>query len=80
MERMQSAAERWREHGYDLDWANLVYLGDRNEPAAYLAERGWQVNGSDVNELLTANGFPPFDGNTPFADLRYVSGIFGGGR
>jgi methyltransferase (TIGR00027 family) len=76
-ERMQSAAERWREHGYDLDWANLVYLGDRNEPAAYLAARGWQVNGSNVNELLTANGFPPFDGNTPFADLRYVTGTFG---
>ena len=42
MEQMQSAAVRWREHGYDLDWANLVYLGDRNEPAAYLAEHGWQ--------------------------------------
>ncbi len=80
MERMQSAAERWREHGYDLDWANLVYLGDRNEPAAYLAGRGWQVNGSNVNELLTANGFPPFDGDTPFADLRYVSAILGGER
>jgi methyltransferase (TIGR00027 family) len=80
MERMQSAAERWREHGYDLDWADLVYLGDRNEPAAYLTERGWTVDGNGVNELLTANGYAPFDGDTPFADLRYVSGTFGGGR
>lgn len=80
MERMQSTAERWREHGYDLDWANLVYLGDRNEPATYLAEHGWRIDGNNVNDLLTANGFPPFDGDTPFADLRYVSGIFGGER
>jgi methyltransferase (TIGR00027 family) len=78
MAKMQTAAERWREHGYDLDWSNLVYLGDRNEPAAYLTERGWNVQGSKVNELLTANGFPPFDGDTPFADLRYISGTFDG--
>jgi O-methyltransferase involved in polyketide biosynthesis len=77
---MQAAAERWREHGYDLDWANLVYLGDRNEPAAYLTERGWNVQGSNVNELLTANGLPPFDGDTPFADLRYISGTLDGNR
>lgn len=74
MERMQSAAERWREHGYDLDWSNLVYLGDRNEPAEYLTGHGWNVDGCNVNELLTANGFPPFDGDTPFAGLRYISG------
>ena len=80
MERMQSAAERWREHGYDLDWANLVYLCDRNEPAEYLSEHGWQMNGSNVNELLTSHGFPPFDGDTPFTDLRYISGTFGGER
>ena len=57
MERMQSAADRWREHGFDLDFANLVYLGDRNEAADYLSEHGWQISGSNVNELLTANGF-----------------------
>jgi methyltransferase (TIGR00027 family) len=43
MERMQSTAERWRNHGFDLDFANLVYLGDRNEAATYLADHGWQV-------------------------------------
>ncbi|OBA91269.1 SAM-dependent methyltransferase [Mycobacteriaceae bacterium 1482268.1] len=80
MERMQAAAGRWREHGYDLDWANLVYLGERNEPAGYLTERGWTVTGNDVNELLTAHGYPPFDGDTPFADLRYISGTLGGVR
>lgn len=80
MEKMRSAADRWREHGYDLDWANLVYLGDRNEAAAYLTEHGWEVNGRNVNELLTANGLPPFDGDTPFTQLRYISGTLGGKR
>ncbi|GFG52030.1 SAM-dependent methyltransferase [Mycolicibacterium agri] len=78
MERMQAAAERWREHGYELDWTDLVYLGDRNEPAAYLNERGWRMDGNTVNELLTANGYPPFPDGEPFAGLRYVSGGFDG--
>jgi methyltransferase (TIGR00027 family) len=78
MEKMQSAADRWREHGYDLDWANLVYLGDRNEPADYLTAHGWDVSGAKVNELLTANGYPPFDGDTPFTNLSYISGTLRG--
>jgi methyltransferase (TIGR00027 family) len=78
MERMQAAADRWREHGYDLDWANLVYIGERSEPSAYLAARGWTVTGNGVNDLLTSHGYPPFDGDTPFADLRYISGVLGG--
>jgi methyltransferase (TIGR00027 family) len=78
MEKMQSAADRWREHGYDLDWANLIYLGERNEPADYLTGHGWDVSGTSVNELLTANGYPPFDGDTPFTNLSYISGTLRG--
>ena len=80
MEKMQSTAERWRNHGFDLDFANLVYMEDRKEVASYMAERGWQVDGIGINELMTANGFAPFDDETPFADLRYVTGIRGGRR
>ena len=43
IERMQAASERWRDHGFDLDFAELVYLGDRNEAAAYLGDHGWQL-------------------------------------
>jgi methyltransferase (TIGR00027 family) len=78
--RMQLAADRWREHGYDLDWANLVYLGDRAEPAEYLSGHGWQVSGENINDLLTANGYAPFEKDTPFAELRYISGTFGGNK
>ena len=75
MEQMQSTADRWREHGFDLDFANLVYLGDRNEVARLpQPSTAGRSSGNSVNELMTANGFAPFDEDTPFADLRYISG------
>jgi methyltransferase (TIGR00027 family) len=77
IQRMQSATQRWRDHGFDLDISELVYLGDRNEAESYLADHGWQITGSSINELFAANGLPPFDGDTPFANLRYIDGALG---
>jgi methyltransferase (TIGR00027 family) len=79
IERMQAASERWRDHGFDLDFAQLVYLGDRNEAAAYLGAHGWRLRANSVKELFAANGLPPLVqddeqvGN--FSELQYVSGI-----
>jgi methyltransferase (TIGR00027 family) len=77
IQRMQSATQRWRDHGFDLDISELVYLGDRNEAQAYLADHGWEITGASINELFAANGLPPFDGDTPFANLRYIDGTLG---
>ncbi|MGV0715651.1 class I SAM-dependent methyltransferase [Mycolicibacterium sp. XJ662] len=76
-ERMRSAAQRWREHGFDLDFTELVYLGDRNEAAAYLDDRGWRLTRRSVRDLLVANGLPPLDDEAAadFGELQYVSGI-----
>jgi methyltransferase (TIGR00027 family) len=79
LERMRTAAQRWRHHGFDLDISELVYLGDRNEAQSYLADHGWQITGSNINELFAANGLPPFDGDTPFANLRYIDGTLSAG-
>lgn len=80
IKRMQAASERWRDHGFDLDFAELVYLGDRNEAASYLGDHGWQLNRQSVTELFAANGLPPLDvedaGN--FGQLHYVSGVLRG--
>jgi methyltransferase (TIGR00027 family) len=79
LERMQEASQRWRDHGFDLDFADLVYLGDRNEAGDYLAERGWRLTRRTVTELLADNGLPPLPeddedvGN--FGELQYVTGI-----
>jgi methyltransferase (TIGR00027 family) len=82
VERMQAASERWRDHGFDLDFAELIYLGDRNEAASYLGDHGWQLNRQNVKDLFAANGLQPLDdedvGN--FGELQYVSGVLGGAR
>jgi len=77
IERMQAASERWRDHGFDLDFAELVYLGDRNEAAAYLGDHGWQLSRQSVKELFAVNGLPPLDDDEEagnFGELQYVSG------
>jgi len=82
IERMQAASAQWREHGFDLDFAELVYLGDRNEAAEYLGNHGWELNRSSVNELFAANGLKPIevDDEANFGELQYVSGVLKAAR
>ena len=81
-ERMQSIADHWREHGFDLNLADLVYFGDRNEAEAYLATHGWRLTGSTIRELFDAHGIAPLDDEAlgGFADVRYVAGTLGADR
>jgi methyltransferase (TIGR00027 family) len=84
IERMRQASERWRDHGFDLDFAELVYLGDRNEASSYLSDHGWQLRRSSVRELFAANGLAPLpeddDVAGNFGELQYVSGVLGAPR
>jgi methyltransferase (TIGR00027 family) len=73
-DHMRTTSERWRRHGLDLDMTELIYFGDRNEPAPYLSDHGWQMTGSSMRELFAANGLSPVDDDFPFADRLYVSG------
>ncbi|WP_374022856.1 class I SAM-dependent methyltransferase [Mycobacterium sp. HNNTM2301] len=75
-ERMQRISERWRAHGFNLDMAGLVYFGDRNEAAPYLADHGWQLNKVSIRELFAANGLPPLedDDDMRMGEVLYVSG------
>jgi methyltransferase (TIGR00027 family) len=74
-ERMQTIADRWRAHGFDLDMAGLVYLGDRNEAVPYLADRGWSLRSSSIQELFAANGFAPLeDDDMRMGEMLYTSG------
>ncbi len=76
-QRMQDAADGWREHGFDLNLAALVYFGERNEAASYLAEHGWRVNSRSINELFAGCGLPPLDEDTGFTHMNYVTGMLG---
>lgn len=79
-EEMQTHAAAWREQGMDLDFGNLVYLGERNEPGEYLSRHGWQSASSSVNELLTAAGRTNLGDDDPMSRLYYISATLGGDR
>ncbi|OSC42922.1 class I SAM-dependent methyltransferase [Mycobacterium decipiens] len=74
-ERMKILADRWRIYGLDLDMNELVYFGERNEASSYLSDRGWLLTEIKSQDLLTANGFQPYeDEEVPLPDFFYVSG------
>jgi methyltransferase (TIGR00027 family) len=79
IERMQESAQQWRNHGFELDFADLIYMGDRNEASGYLADHGWQISWQSVKQLLSDNGLPAISEEDEdiarFGDLQYVSGI-----
>lgn len=67
-ERMRESTAKWREHGFDLDFAELTFNGERNDVADYLVARGWTSVGTPMADLLSANGFagiPETDDDQP---------------
>ena len=43
-QRAEAIGDRWREHGFDVNLADLFYPGERNPVVEYLTEHGWEVN------------------------------------
>ncbi|TFV58064.1 class I SAM-dependent methyltransferase [Mycobacterium sp. PS03-16] len=75
-ERMEAVRDQWREHGFDLDFAELVYTGERAEVAAYLSARGWDAAGISGRELLVQLGLAAADDESAsFADVHYVTAV-----
>jgi methyltransferase (TIGR00027 family) len=77
-EMMRKATEKWRAHGFDLEFSELGYEGDRNDVAAYLDTLGWQSTGKPMSQLLDENGLPPIpQGNdsVSVADTIYYTSI-----
>jgi methyltransferase (TIGR00027 family) len=72
-ERMQSSTDRWRSHGFDLDFSELVFLGDRADVSEYLRGHGWTVRAAPTNELLIRYGLSPLGDDEPFGDVVYVT-------
>lgn len=73
--RGREISERWRRLGLDLNWADLIYPGERNDVVAYLADRGWQSTVRSTPELYADNGFefPDQPSMVAFGDIKYVS-------
>ncbi|BBZ65961.1 putative S-adenosyl-L-methionine-dependent methyltransferase [Mycolicibacterium insubricum] len=60
-ERALKSTERWRNHGFDLDFSELVYTDARTEVPAYLGGLGWQTTVLDGNDMLTRYGLDPVE-------------------
>jgi O-methyltransferase involved in polyketide biosynthesis len=74
-ERLDRISERWRAQSFDSDLARVRYFGERNEAAPYLTDRGWDLSGISIQDLLAANDLPPLeDDDIRMGYLLYVSG------
>ena len=80
------ADPRWRAHhdrmselGFEIDFNDLVYHGQRSHILDHLAQRGWRTSSQTVKELHAANGFvyPDDDVAQAFADVTYSSAVLG---
>jgi methyltransferase (TIGR00027 family) len=81
LQALNGAAQKWREHGLDVELENLGFPGDRNDAATYLADRGWHSLCTPINQLLADNGLPlqpskGLDGEeAPFARNYYCTAV-----
>jgi methyltransferase (TIGR00027 family) len=77
--RGHEISQRWRRLGLNLNWADLIYDGERSDVVAYLGDRGWRATVRSTPELYADNGFefPDQPSMVAFGDIKYVSGELG---
>ncbi|MEU0497001.1 class I SAM-dependent methyltransferase [Mycobacterium sp. NPDC006124] len=76
-DRMRESTAKWREHGFDLDFTDLTFVGERNDVAEYLDARGWSSVGTPMDKLLATHGFdsiPETDDDAPtMSGVTYIT-------
>jgi methyltransferase (TIGR00027 family) len=81
-EVMRKATAKWQKHGFELDFADLGYQGERNDVADYLDGLGWQSTGARMSELFAANGMtalPQITDSVSVADTIYYTSVLKNG-
>jgi methyltransferase (TIGR00027 family) len=76
-ERARAWRGRWRREGLDLDVADLVWDGPRNQATEYLTSKGWHVTSHTSEDLYAANGLQLPDNEIVAAmrgTMAYISG------
>ena len=77
-EMMRRSTAKWREHGFELDWEELGFEGERKDVASYLEGLGWCSAGTPMSELLADNGLaavPQTHDSVSMADTIYYSSV-----
>ena len=60
------------EHGFDMDFSELVYLGDRADVTDYMEGHGWKTTALSARELMIKHGLAvPEHGDVAFAEIIY---------
>lgn len=79
-ERWRSHHERMSELGFEVDFNDLVYHGERSHIIDYLTRANWRTTSYTAAELHEANGFvyPDDDLAAAFADVTYSSALLQG--
>ena len=79
-ERARAWRGRWRRHGLDIDVADLVWDGARQQVVDDLAAKGWDITSHSSEELYETNGFELPDNEMVSAlrgSMSYVSAELG---
>lgn len=77
-EMMRLAAAKWREHGLDLEFADLGFEGERSDVQVYLQGLGWATAGTPMSQLLAESGLaaiPQTNDSVSVADTIYYASI-----
>ncbi|QGW32518.1 class I SAM-dependent methyltransferase [Mycobacterium avium subsp. avium] len=77
-EMMRRATAKWREHGFNLEFGDLGYQGERNDVAEYLDGLGWRSVGVPMSQLLADAGLeaiPQTNDSVSVADTIYYSSV-----
>src|SRR6516225_9788413 len=79
-ERVREMTGSFREHGFDIDMASLVYAGERNHVVDYLGITGWDVEGVTRTELFQRNGIEALapEHDDPLGEIIFISGRLAG--
>jgi methyltransferase (TIGR00027 family) len=68
-ERAGALSSQWRSEGFDLNFSDLIYVGERNPVADYLTEHGWEVAARSRPEVFAGYG-REFPDAGPLGTLR----------
>ena len=73
-QRAAAIREQWGSQGFDLDFADLSYGGERNSVVDYLSARGWDVTARPRAEVFASYGraFPTSDTLAPLRNSLSV--------
>jgi methyltransferase (TIGR00027 family) len=76
-ERAKDIAAAWQGDGFDLDFTNLFYGGERNHVVDYLGESGWAVHTRNRLDVFADYGrtWPFDDGGVPLQNSMAVTAI-----